>query len=250
MSEYFVPSQVPRRWIVGIWAVVCAAVLWGFICLYGTAGAGASLGTAALYVLLLAAGTRAYDYVSGFLATRVARSGLVLMTLVLALGITWCIAILMDWQGFPHLIPLLLLVGGVGWIGLAVLLRNPRPTTEEEAIPTVPEKREPIDRISVKKGQQIHMIRTEELLYVQAEGDYVQLFTTEDRFLKEQTMRYFEERLPDHFVRIHRSSIVNIDSIARVELFGKENYNVRLKNGTVLKASVGGYRLLKMRLNL
>ncbi len=63
-------------------------------------------------------------------------------------------------------------------------------------------------------------------------------------------MRWFEEHLPDHFVRIHRSCIVNIDEIARVELFGKENYHVRLKNGTVLKASISGYRLLKIRLDL
>ncbi len=97
-----------------------------------------------------------------------------------------------------------------------------------------------------------HVIEEADVIrvYVQAEGDYVMLFTPAGRFLKEQTMRWFEEHLPDRFVRIHRSCIVDVDRIARVELFGKETYRVRLQDGTVLKASVNGYRQLKFRLDL
>ena len=52
------------------------------------------------------------------------------------------------------------------------------------------------------------------------------------------------------FVRIHRSYIVNTEQILRVELFGKETYQVRLKDGTYLRASSAGYKLLKERLSL
>ncbi|KAA6331588.1 hypothetical protein EZS27_019812, partial [termite gut metagenome] len=52
------------------------------------------------------------------------------------------------------------------------------------------------------------------------------------------------------FARIHRSCIVNTNRITRIELFGKDKYNVWLKNGDKLRASIGGYKLLKERLRL
>ena len=66
-----------------------------------------------------------------------------------------------------------------------------------------------------------------------------------------KTMKYFETHLPENsFIRIHRSCIVNSDQIIRVELFGKDSYQVRLKTGVCLRASLTGYRLLKERLSL
>lgn len=77
------------------------------------------------------------------------------------------------------------------------------------------------------------------------------LFTPGGQYVKEQTMKYFETHLPPaQFVRIHRSCIVNTEQILRVELFGKENYQVRLKSGVCLRASNAGYKLLKERLSL
>lgn len=86
--------------------------------------------------------------------------------------------------------------------------------------------------------------------YLQAYGDYVTLFTENRKYLKEQTMKYFEIHLPLSFVRIHRSCIVNSEKITRVELFGKESYNVYLKNGSNLRASTTGYKLLKEKMLL
>lgn len=106
-------------------------------------------------------------------------------------------------------------------------------------------------RIAVKDGQRIHVISNDEIIYLQAAGDYVSIVTTSGEYLKEQTMKYFESHLPpDRFTRIHRSYIVNVDTILRVELFGKENYAVLLKNGNKIKASISGYKLLKEKLNL
>ena len=253
MPEYFIPELVPRRWIVALWAVVSAAALWGLVCLYGGEEAGASFGTAAIYVAVLLTGILFHGFAVRFIVLPAGRAGLILFVLTLSQAITWGLSVLLGWYdagSFPRLIPLLVLWGGGDWLGLTFLLRRPGPEETNGEVPVLLEKRETVDRVSVKKGSDIHIVRVDELLHVQAEGDYVMLHTPEGRFLKEQTMRWFEEHLPGHFVRIHRSCIVNIDQIARVELFGKENYHVRLKNGTVLKASVGGYRTLKNRLGL
>lgn len=110
---------------------------------------------------------------------------------------------------------------------------------------------EPIDRITVKDGSRIHLVKADELVYIQACGDYVMLITPSGEYLKEQTMKYFETHLsPDTFVRVHRSTIVNVTQISRVELFGKETYQLLLKNGIKLRVSLSGYRLLKERLGI
>ena len=119
--------------------------------------------------------------------------------------------------------------------------------TEQQAEPPV----ELIDRITVKDGSRIHLVKSDELIYIQACGDYVMLITPSGEYLKEQTMKYFETHLsPDTFVRVHRSTIVNVTQISRVELFGKETYQLLLKNGVKLRVSLSGYRLLKERLGL
>jgi hypothetical protein len=109
---------------------------------------------------------------------------------------------------------------------------------------------EALDKISVKDGERIHIIKLDELFCIQACGDYVTLFSISGQYIKEQTMKYFEKHLPSDFVRIHRSSIVNTNYIVRVELYGKETYHIRLKNGASLRASGSGYKLLKEKLNL
>lgn len=125
------------------------------------------------------------------------------------------------------------------------------PESPAIAIPQRVPQEETIDRITVKDRSRIHLIEAGELLCIQACGDYVTLTTAEGEYLQEQTMIYFETHLPaETFVRIHRSAIVNIRQIARIELFGKETYMVLLKNGIKLRASLSGYQLLKERLGL
>jgi hypothetical protein len=108
-----------------------------------------------------------------------------------------------------------------------------------------------LDKISVKTGQKIHVIAISDIYFLQAEGDYVMIQTESGRFIKEQTMKYFEENLPTgQFVRIHRSCIVNTASISRIELYEKQNYRITLHSGHQLKASITGYKLLKQYLQL
>ena len=164
--------------------------------------------------------------------------------------------------GFMDSVSLRLVFGVLCWIILLQWYRMNRtdePDFEEipgieaneEQEDAVPVDETFLDRVSVKDGSRIHIIHLEELLYLQAGGDYVTLFTPDGQYVKEQTMKYFETHLPPAlFVRIHRSCIVNTEQILRVELFGKENYQVRLKSGVCLRASNAGYKLLKERLSL
>lgn len=110
---------------------------------------------------------------------------------------------------------------------------------------------EKIERVAIKNGSKIEIISVDDIIYLQAEGDYVMIHTSQGKFLKEQTMKYFEARLNEkEFVRIHRSTIVHIDQIKRIELFEKDSYIVVLKNGTSLKTSNSGYKTLKEILSI
>lgn len=110
---------------------------------------------------------------------------------------------------------------------------------------------EVIERIAVKIGQKIHVIQVSDIIYIESDGDYVQIFTDKGKFTKEDTMKYFEANLPSStFVRIHRSFIVNIEKILRIELYEKQSQVITLSNGHKVKASLSGYKLLREALNL
>jgi hypothetical protein len=97
------------------------------------------------------------------------------------------------------------------------------------------------ERIAVKSGQKIHVIQVDDIYFLQADGDYVQIHTKNGKYLKEQTLKFFQEGLsPKKFARIHRSTIVNIEQISRIELFEKQNQQLTLNNGEQLKMSING----------
>jgi two-component system LytT family response regulator len=108
-----------------------------------------------------------------------------------------------------------------------------------------------IDRIVVKTGSKLKVIPIDTINYIEAQDDYVMIYTSEGKHLKEKTMKYYESHLnPKDFIRIHRSYIVNMNQIARLEQFSKDNYIVILKdNTTKLKVSSSGYKSLKKSLS-
>jgi len=109
---------------------------------------------------------------------------------------------------------------------------------------------DPLNRIVVKKKSNIHIIDIEDIIYIEADGDYVKIHTETEKFLKENTMKFYEKKLNNtNFIRIHRSYILNVKFLDKIELFEKESYFVYLKNGKKIKASLSGYKLLKNRLN-
>jgi len=106
-------------------------------------------------------------------------------------------------------------------------------------------------RIALRSGTKIHVVPIDEVLYLQADGDYVQVVTPEGRFLKEQTLKSFAEQLPpERFARVHRSVLVNVEAISRIERYEKNTQQLRLKNGDTVKVSQQGYKLLRQQLGL
>jgi len=106
-------------------------------------------------------------------------------------------------------------------------------------------------RIALRSGTKIHVVPIDEVLYLQADGDYVQVVTPQGRFLKEQTLKSFAEQLPpERFARVHRSILVNIEAISRIERYEKNTQQLRLKNGDSVKVSQQGYKQLRQQLGL
>jgi two-component system, LytTR family, response regulator len=106
----------------------------------------------------------------------------------------------------------------------------------------------PVERVLIRDGSQVHVIPVEKIDYVEAQDDYV-CFKAEGRqYLKDQTMGALESQLdPAQFVRIHRSYFLNIERIARVELYAKDSRVAILRDGTRLPVSRAGYaRLAKL----
>lgn len=103
----------------------------------------------------------------------------------------------------------------------------------------------PVERILVRDGTRVHVVPVDKLDYAEAQDDYVCLHSEGKRFLKEQTMGELESLLdPKRFVRIHRSYILNIERIARVELYAKDSRIAILQSGIKLPVSRSGYARL------
>ncbi|MDR3268077.1 MAG: LytTR family transcriptional regulator DNA-binding domain-containing protein [Tannerella sp.] len=135
-------------------------------------------------------------------------------------------------------------------VRLSYVAYGTRPKADVAPAVDIPPPPQPVERITVRAGQKIKIIPLEDILYLQADGDYVAIHTREGRWLKEQTMIYTEEMLPpDRFLRIHRSYIVNLRQISRIERYG-EQQAIILHNGEKIKVSAARYPLLKQRLDI
>jgi two-component system LytT family response regulator len=102
------------------------------------------------------------------------------------------------------------------------------------------------ERIVVKDGAKVHIIPIEKLDYVEAQDDYIALRSEKKNYLKQQTISSAEAQLdPKRFVRIHRSYIVNLERIARIEPYTKDSRIAVLNDGTQLPVSRSGHVKLK-----
>lgn len=105
---------------------------------------------------------------------------------------------------------------------------------------------ESIERIVVKQNHKIIIIPTEEIQYLEAQDDYVMIYSGKGNYLKQKTMKYFEENLDSKdFIRIHRSYLAKLSSIKQIDLMEKESYRALLNDGTTLPISKSGYSKLK-----
>lgn len=116
---------------------------------------------------------------------------------------------------------------------------------------TLANERDILDRVIVKSGTKVSIVPVNDIMYVHAEDDYVMIHTKTGKYLKQGTMKYYETHLPHAtFARIHRSYIVNISVIDKMERYEKESYIVHLKNGDKIKTSKTGAKVLKKALNM
>ena len=118
-----------------------------------------------------------------------------------------------------------------------------------EALTTAARPRQgPLERVLIRDGAQVHVLPVERIDYVEAQDDYVCFVADGRSYLKDQTMAAVEAALdPARFVRIHRSYLLNIERIARVELYAKDSRVAILHDGRKLPVSRAGYaRLAKL----
>jgi two-component system LytT family response regulator len=108
-----------------------------------------------------------------------------------------------------------------------------------------------LDKIVVKSNSNIYVIPLDDVFFIESEDDYVMIHTAKGKHLKHQTMKFYEEHLdPSKFIRIHRSFIVKLAEINKIEKYGKDTYQVILKNGIDLKVSRSRYQELKTTLGI
>jgi len=106
-------------------------------------------------------------------------------------------------------------------------------------------------RIVVKTGGKIKIIPLEDIHFLEAADDYVKIHTHNGAFLKNRTMGYFEQTLdPSQFVRTHRSYILNIQQVTRIDPYEKDSHLCILQSGAQVPVSKAGYVKLKAVLGL
>ncbi len=106
-----------------------------------------------------------------------------------------------------------------------------------------------LERILIREEAQIHVLPVHTLDYIEAQDDYLEFVVGGKRYRKQQTMAQLETQLnPTHFVRVHRSFIVNVDRISRVEPYAKDSWRIFLEGGAHVPLSRTGHSRLKQLL--
>ncbi|WP_291913416.1 LytTR family transcriptional regulator DNA-binding domain-containing protein [Chitinophaga sp. CB10] len=138
------------------------------------------------------------------------------------------------------------------WLELKAAMAAPAPAPDTSALldaaATSPVQS---NRVVVKINGKIKIIPVHDIHYLEAADDYVKIVTQEGAFLKNKTMSFFEQTLDaQQFTRVHRSYILNINQVSRIDPYEKENHLAILKSGAKVLVSKTGYPRLKAALGL
>jgi two-component system LytT family response regulator len=105
---------------------------------------------------------------------------------------------------------------------------------------------QPLGRILIRDGGKVHVIPSAKIAWIEAQDDYVQIHAEGKAYLKNQTLGDLAAQLePDRFLRIHRSYVVNVEQVARIEPAGKDSHAAILADGTKLPISRSGYQKIR-----
>ena len=103
-----------------------------------------------------------------------------------------------------------------------------------------------LTRILVRDGSDVHVIPVDDVDYIEADGDRVTIHAGNEEHHKLQRLTVLEERLdPERFVRIHRSFLLNVDRLHKIELYAKDSRIAILSGGAKLPVSRSGYARLR-----
>ncbi|ATL49602.1 DNA-binding response regulator [Chitinophaga caeni] len=136
------------------------------------------------------------------------------------------------------------------WLDGQLVLQQENATQEllETASQQMPAQH---NRVVVKINGKIKIIPVIDIQYIEAADDYVRLVTQEGSFLKNKTMSFFESFLDaQQFTRVHRSYILNVSQITRIEPYEKDTHLAILRSGEKIPVSKTGYPKLKSILGL
>lgn len=123
--------------------------------------------------------------------------------------------------------------------------RTPAPSAHELSVAARPPGRT-LERVLIRHEGRVHVLPLERIDYIEAQDDYLSFASAGKKLRKQQTMSELETQLDGtRFVRIHRSFILNIERLARIDLYGKDSWLAILADGTKLPMSRTGHAKLK-----
>lgn len=129
-------------------------------------------------------------------------------------------------------------------------VENKQPNGTIEKVIESKQAQEQLDRVVIKNGSKILILSVDNISHFEAMDDYVAIYSEGKKYLKQLTLKYLENSLPeDLFVRVHRSYIVAISQIDKLEPYSKDAFIAILKSGDKISVSRSGYKLLREKLN-
>lgn len=127
-----------------------------------------------------------------------------------------------------------------------VRLRAPQPARIEAVVKDAQARQQPLERVLIRDGARVHVVAASSIDYIEAQDDYVQICAGGKTYLKHQRLSELEAQLDGAvFVRIHRSTIVNVGAVERIEPVSKDNHCAVLKGGVKLPISRSGYQKVR-----
>lgn len=107
-------------------------------------------------------------------------------------------------------------------------------------------RQRPLGRVLIRDGAKVHVITCDKIEVIEAQDDYVQIRSEGRNYLKNQRMAELEEQLDgEQFMRIHRSWIVNIACVDRIEQATRDSYVAVLRDGSKVPVSRSGYQKIR-----
>lgn len=119
-------------------------------------------------------------------------------------------------------------------------------TSLNELVSDVRRAAVPLDRVLIRDGAKVHIVPVATIDYIEAQDDYISIKAEGRSYLKQMTLSALEEQLDaSKFIRVHRSYILNIERLSKIEPYAKDSRIAILKDGTRLQMSRAGYRKLR-----